>query len=100
MQKALERKAVCRSAVLVLGSHLGTQDEIRQFLFDLYGDGRREGRLASIPLIAAAAGGVHTSPANVVLTTLKNVFPPTFVPLPVPKRTPAQASLMVLFITR
>src|SRR5580658_1416049 len=68
------------------------------FLLDLNGDGRKacSARVASA---FAYAADVHTSPASVVFVTLKKVFGLDVVPVPVPRRIPAQASLTVLLVT-
>ena len=79
--------------------HWFTRTGLRHFFylrFGVNGDGR--GFVAE--RFAPRWGvGVQTSPASVVLVTLKNVFGLVTFPVPVPNRTPAQASLMVLPVT-
>ena len=83
--------------------HLGAQDartsELLQCLFGFNGEGRIEECEPLIPFATAPTAGVHTSPASVVFVTFMNVFEAIVLPVPEPRRIPAQASLIVLPVT-
>jgi|ERR1017187_1500089 hypothetical protein len=86
-----------------VGTSAPRMQELVQFLIGLKGEGRKERCLVaplSIPFARAPTAGVHTSPASVVFVTFKKVFGAMVLPVPEPRRIPAQASLIVLPVTR
>jgi len=66
------------------------------FRFGVNGDGRG---FAADRFAPRSGVGAQTSPDSVVWVTFKKLFGLATVPVPVPNRTPAQASLIVLPVT-
>jgi len=86
-----------------VGTSAHRMQELVQFLFGFKGEGRRESCLVaplSVPFAIPPTAGVHTSPASVVFVTFENPFGAMVLPVPEPRRIPAQASLIVLPVTK